>query len=236
MISDSFSWQGARAAEARPVGRMAEGAPARALADSDGEDSQRARFDPLTHPVAITGHSVIGDQLRAPAAGCAMAGCEASFADPAALGEADNRARAVAAGWVNDALGRLICLACQRDRPLPPWWVHPPQRGAGRDDQPAAEITRPAAATGDHQPAGEITWPAGDASLPAQPLAPERPPAEAPGRDHRTQWPRLRSVLGSGRDGSSVPARSHRATSASRSEPADPRPAASVSHRATRRP
>jgi hypothetical protein len=52
------------------------------------------RYDPLVHPVAVTEHCVIGDQIRVPAAWCDMAGCAARFADPAALGEADNRARA----------------------------------------------------------------------------------------------------------------------------------------------
>jgi hypothetical protein len=58
---------------------------------------QPARCDPLLEPVAITEHCVIGDQIRVPAAWCDM-GCGRQFADPAALGEADNRARALAAG------------------------------------------------------------------------------------------------------------------------------------------
>jgi len=73
-----------------------------------------ARRDPLVHPVAITEHCVIGDQIRVPAAWCDMAGCRSRFADPAALGEADNRVRALAAGWGQDAYGRLVCPACQQ--------------------------------------------------------------------------------------------------------------------------
>jgi hypothetical protein len=64
-----------------------------------------ARYDPLAHPVAITGHAVIGDQIRVPCAGCEMVGCEmaggaSAFADPAALREAGNRAATLAAGRV----------------------------------------------------------------------------------------------------------------------------------------
>jgi acyl-CoA synthetase (AMP-forming)/AMP-acid ligase II len=43
-----------------------------------------------------------------------MAGCFSRFADPAALGETDNRARALVAGWGEDGLGRLVCPACQQ--------------------------------------------------------------------------------------------------------------------------
>lgn len=72
-----------------------------------------AHRDPLVHPVAITEHCVIGDQIRVPAAWCEMSGCRSRFADPAALGETDNRARALAAGWGQDSCGRLMCPACQ---------------------------------------------------------------------------------------------------------------------------
>ena len=72
------------------------------------------RYDPLAQPVAVTEHCVIGDQIRVPAAWCDMAGCTALFADPAALGEADNRARALMAGWCVDHVGQLVCPACQQ--------------------------------------------------------------------------------------------------------------------------
>src|SRR5712691_12411138 len=121
----SFPRYAMQPGEARWPGRMAGTGSVRALADGDGEAPQRAaRFDSLIHPVVITGHCVIGDQIRFPTAGCAMAGCEDVFADPTALGEADNRARAVAAGWAKDDLGRLVCPACQRDHPVPAWWVY----------------------------------------------------------------------------------------------------------------
>jgi len=70
--------------------------------------------DPLADPVAITERCVIGDQIRMPAAWSDTPGCTAWFADPAALGEADNRARAVAAGWCPGAWGRLVCPACRQ--------------------------------------------------------------------------------------------------------------------------
>ena len=153
------------------------------------------RFDPLTHPVAITGQCVIGDQIRVAAEWCAMAECEAAFAEPAALGEADNRARAVAAGWAKDALGRLRCPACQRDHPVPVWWVSP------REPSPVSDLG----------PAGATARSASSASQSVRSAAPERPPAEAQGggrppavaqgRHDRTQWPRLFSALVSGRDG-----------------------------------
>ena len=172
---------------ARRAGEMAEPAAVRALADGVGQPSRfAARFDPLIHPVAITARCVIGDQIRVPAAWCAMAGCEAAFADPAALGEMDNRARAVAAGWAKDALCRLMCPACQRDRPAPPWWVPFRQPSATSEQKPASVTSRPTDAV--NQPAGSAV--AG------------RPPAATEGRQHhRAQWPRLLSALVSSRDG-----------------------------------
>jgi len=71
---------------------------------------------------------VIGDQLRVPIMWCEMGSCISWHADPAALGEADTRARAIEAGWRVDALGRLACPRCQQtdpgfwaSRPVVPW-------------------------------------------------------------------------------------------------------------------
>ena len=48
---------------------------------------------------------------------CEMGSCISWHADPAALGEADTRARAIGAGWRIDALGRLACPRCQQTNP-----------------------------------------------------------------------------------------------------------------------
>jgi hypothetical protein len=107
-------------------------------------------FDPLVHPVAITGQSVIGDQIRVPAVWCAMVRCDAAFADPAALGEADNRTRALAAGWAEDALGRMVCPACQFTYPVPVWWLLARRPGGGGDHGPARDVS-PAAQDRQHR-------------------------------------------------------------------------------------
>lgn len=60
----------------------------------------------------------IGDELRIPTAWCEMDSCISHYAHPAALGEVDNRSRAIAAGWRIDALGRLACPQCQQG----PWF------------------------------------------------------------------------------------------------------------------
>jgi hypothetical protein len=72
--------------------------------------------------------AVIGDQLRIPITWCEMGSCISWHADPAALGEADNRARAIRAGWRIDALGRMTCPRClqtaadfRASRPLVLW-------------------------------------------------------------------------------------------------------------------
>lgn len=167
----------------------------------------RMSFDPLSHPVAITGQSVIGDQIRLPADWCAMAGCEAAFAEPAALGEADNRARAVAAGWAKDALGRLVCPACQRDHPLPGWWVLPQEPSGVSDRGPLGVPARPANGT----------------SQPVLSAPPERPFVTPQNPPQRTQWPRLISALVSSRDGWSARAGSRVPDAGSTGRHAQPR-------------
>ncbi len=66
----------------------------------------------------------IGDALRIPVAWCEMGSCISHYEHPAALGEADIRARAIEAGWRVDALGRLACPQCQRSGPWF-WTTHP---------------------------------------------------------------------------------------------------------------
>ena len=65
----------------------------------------------------MTVRAVIGDQLRMPVMWCEMGSCISWHADPAALGEADTRARALGAGWRIDAFGRLACPRCQQTDP-----------------------------------------------------------------------------------------------------------------------
>jgi hypothetical protein len=65
-------------------------------------------------PAPAAGRPVIGDQLRLASVWCQLYPCIARHADPETLGEADARARAIAAGWREDALGRLTCPDCQQ--------------------------------------------------------------------------------------------------------------------------
>jgi hypothetical protein len=65
----------------------------------------------------ITERALIGDELRRPITWCEMDSCISWHADPAALGEADIRARAIGAGWRVDAFGRLACPQCQQTDP-----------------------------------------------------------------------------------------------------------------------
>jgi hypothetical protein len=74
--------------------------------------------------IEITERAAIGDELRIPLAWCEMGSCISHHADPEALGEADNRARAIAAGWRADALGRLACPQCQQGDSWF-WTAHP---------------------------------------------------------------------------------------------------------------
>ena len=74
--------------------------------------------------VEITERAAIGDELRIPLAWCEMGSCISHYADPAALGEADIRTRAIAAGWRVDALGRLACPQCQQGDSWF-WTAHP---------------------------------------------------------------------------------------------------------------
>jgi hypothetical protein len=137
-----------RLAVGRWAGQLAERGLARPPADVGGlprrptadDEAARpdARRDPLLDPLAITEHCVIGDQIRLPATCCEIPGCGAALVDPAALGEADNRARALAAGWCVDGFGRLACPACQQ-RPDATWPRIPgPGPDAGCSPAPAA--------------------------------------------------------------------------------------------------
>jgi hypothetical protein len=98
-------------------------ADARALAEADARAQARAHAEADARAGA-TGQALIGDQLRVPIMWCDMSSCIAWYSDPAALGEADNRARAIGAGWRIDALGRLACPRCQQTDPC--FWASCP--------------------------------------------------------------------------------------------------------------
>ena len=98
-----------------------------ALAQADARAQGRASAEADARAEA-TERPVIGDQLRMPVMWCEMGSCISWYTHPAALGEADTRARAIAAGWRIDALGRLTCPQCQQTdpgfwatRPVVPW-------------------------------------------------------------------------------------------------------------------
>lgn len=89
---------------------------------------------PLTGPIAIVGRPVIGDELRLPTAWCQLGHCVSRHTDPEALGEADIRARAVAAGWRIDAFGSLACPDCLQR--LPFWSTRQLRPSAARPARP----------------------------------------------------------------------------------------------------
>lgn len=157
-------------AEPRRVGDAA--APAGGRAGSPGahrRGQEAVRAQPRTHAAAharvrITERAVIGDELRIPIMWCEIGSCIARHADPAALGEADLRARAIAAGWRVDALGRLACPRCQQKDGE--FWATHPVRLRGRDR--AAASGPPAAARRQHA-AGAGSGGGPDAIPPAAP-------------------------------------------------------------------
>lgn len=82
-----------------------------------GQELAAPQPDPLATTFQITERSVIGDQIHRPIIWCQIDSCIASFSDPRALGEADNRALALKAGWREDKLGRMVCQACLQRSP-----------------------------------------------------------------------------------------------------------------------
>jgi hypothetical protein len=114
-----------------------------------GRPDGRMPADPLAGPVAITERAVAGDRSRGPTAWCGMAACISRYDDPAALGEADVRTRALGAGWRHDTAGRLICPYCQRRRP----GSRDAAPVAGQDSPPVREPSQQAG----HSRAGGIS-------------------------------------------------------------------------------
>jgi hypothetical protein len=114
------------AARAEAAARVQAAARAEAAAHAEAA----ARAEAAAH-AASTVRAVIGDELRMPIMWCEMGSCVSWYADPAALGEADNRARAIKAGWRIDAVGRRACPSCQQTDvgfwatdPVVPWDRH----------------------------------------------------------------------------------------------------------------
>jgi hypothetical protein len=105
--------------------------------------------------------AVIGDQLRMPIMWCEMGSCISFHADPAALGEADTRARAIEAGWRVDAFGRLACPRCQQANPgfrassqVVPWDRHTAVARTARASRAAVRSSRaPGRAVSGYPPA-----------------------------------------------------------------------------------
>lgn len=118
---------------------------------------------------AITERAAIGDELRIPIAWCDMDACISHYEHPAALGEADIRARAIAAGWRVDAVGRLACTQCQQS--VPWFWTTQPVVLWDRDRAVTA-ATRMAAAV-----RAEAAGCAGGVAEPGTIPAVESPPA-----------------------------------------------------------
>ena len=123
--ADALAEARARAqADARARADALAQARARAQADARAEADTAARAGTAVR-------AVIGDQLRMPIMWCEMGSCISWYTDPAALGEADTRARAIGAGWRIDALGRLACPRCQQSDPG--FWVSCPVVPCDRD-------------------------------------------------------------------------------------------------------
>jgi hypothetical protein len=177
------AWAG-RVAKLRSAGPPADRQPRR----------PPARRDPLVHPVAITEHCIIGDQIRVPAAWCDMTGCRSRFAAPAALGEADNRARALAAGWGQDACGRLVCPACQ------PRLRRPAEREVTAGEPETAGV---------RTPAGGAAGPPGRVRRSPRSLLVRWHRAVTRGRHGGMRWPQLLLALATGSNGWAAP---HRVT------------------------
>ena len=120
-----------------PISRVelfAAEARARAEARANAQASARARAGARADArgrAQLTVRAVIGDQLRMPIMWCEMGSCISWHSDPAALGEADIRGRAIAAGWRVDALGRLACPRCQQSDGR--FWATHPVRLSARD-------------------------------------------------------------------------------------------------------
>ena len=113
------------ASEAGPRAMASAAAPPNTYASRRGAGA-RAKVSARAEIFPV--RALIGDELRMPTTWCEIGSCISWHADREALGEADNRARAIRAGWRIDALGRMACPRCQQTstsfratRPVVPW-------------------------------------------------------------------------------------------------------------------
>src|SRR5215472_18119512 len=128
--------------------------------------------------------------MRRPIVWCQIGSCISRYEDPAALGEADIRSRAISAGWRHDAVGRLACPHCQQ---------HSAQLWAA---YPVVHCAR--------KPAGERSTPSGHAR-PGRLVAVGQAVAAwyqnfNIRQGGRTGWPELLAALASGVNGWNAPA------------------------------
>jgi hypothetical protein len=175
---------GATAAPASPASDRAEIWPSPEIAAPASPASDRAEIWPSPEIAApaspasdraqiyaspeIPERAPIGDELRIPIAWCEMDSCILHYAHPAALGEADIRSRAIAAGWRIDGLGRLACPKCQQG---PSFWTT--QRVTLWDRKRAVAIaSRMAAAAREAEAAGPVGGRAAGIPATEQPLVP----------------------------------------------------------------
>ena len=118
---------------------------------------------------------------------CEMGSCVSWHADPASLGEADTRARALGAGWRIDALGRLACPRCQQTdsgfrapRQVVPWDRRTAAARTARASRAAVRSSRdPGRAISGYPPASRAALER-DHGSPAARAMPAGRPAERP--------------------------------------------------------
>jgi hypothetical protein len=108
--------------------------PARDEGRTPARGAERPRRRPAVHR-APAERAVIGDEIRIPIMWCEFGSCIARYTHRDALGERDLRARALAAGWRYDALGRLACPDCTQHDPAF-WPTRPPVLVTGRWRRP----------------------------------------------------------------------------------------------------
>ncbi len=124
--------------------------------DGDGDPRPEARAGAEVDARAgVAARTVIDDQLQMPITSCQIGSHISWHADMAALGEAGTRARAIAADWRIDPVGRLACPRCQQTDPA----TGPPARSRYR--------------TATWPSPGPPGWPGGPAAVPSAAPRPE---------------------------------------------------------------